>query len=194
MLSRRVRATTRPTGSTTPLIPLFAARTSGIPSSTARVRAIAKCWYGPELLPYQASFVTLSSQAGRVGGAARRPGQIAPVQGGAAGEDRLVADRRGKRRQTRQDQGSRPRTGGHIDRPWNEIVDRQQSAERHVLAERHEMRLVVNGADRAGAVDRLDAVPYLHRRLGRRVGPHRTGNDVAALGSGGSDWGAGRGG
>ena len=61
------------------------------------------------------------------------------------------------------------------------VVDRQQLAERHVLAERHEMRLVVDGADRAGAVDRLDAVPDLRHRLGRRVGPHRAGDDVAAL-------------
>ena len=56
-----------------------------------------------------------------------------------------------------------------------------KSRERHVLAERHEMRLVVAGADRAVAVDRLDAVPDLRRRLGRRVGAHRAGNRRSRL-------------
>ena len=37
------RATSLPYPSTTPEIPVFAARTSGKPSSTARMRALAKC-------------------------------------------------------------------------------------------------------------------------------------------------------
>ena len=61
----------------TPLMPLLATRTSGSPSSTARVRAIAKCWYGPELRPYQASLVTLKIQAGRAARSMTAPGKIA---------------------------------------------------------------------------------------------------------------------
>jgi apolipoprotein N-acyltransferase len=37
-------------------MPVFAARTRGIPSSTARSRAWAKCWRGPGVSPNQAIF------------------------------------------------------------------------------------------------------------------------------------------
>ena len=65
------------TESTIPEMPVFAARTSGTPCSTARSRAAAKCWYGPELIPNQASFVTLSSHPGRAPGATVSSGKIA---------------------------------------------------------------------------------------------------------------------
>ncbi len=61
---------------TTAEMPLLPSRTSGRPSSTARTRAIARCWNGPEVKPYQASLVILSSQSGPVRPRRpRRPGR-----------------------------------------------------------------------------------------------------------------------
>ena len=46
-------------------MPVFAARKSGNPSSTARNRAAAKCCRGPVEVPNHASFVTFTNHAGR---------------------------------------------------------------------------------------------------------------------------------
>src|SRR5262245_41872283 len=57
------RATTRPYGSTTPLIPVFAARARYRPCSTARIDASSKCWYGADECPYHPSLVTVVSSS-----------------------------------------------------------------------------------------------------------------------------------
>src|SRR5688572_18891274 len=49
--------TTRPCGSTMPLMPVLAARTRKRPVSTARTLACWKCCHGAADLPYHASFV-----------------------------------------------------------------------------------------------------------------------------------------
>lgn len=54
----------RPWASMTAEIPLLAARTRGSPSSTARIRAAAKCWKGPGVFPNHVSLVTLRSHCG----------------------------------------------------------------------------------------------------------------------------------
>lgn len=58
-------ATVLPSGSMTVVIPLPATRTIDSPSSTARIRARARCWYGPSLKPNHASLVTFNSHSGR---------------------------------------------------------------------------------------------------------------------------------
>ena len=78
-------------------MPVFAARSSGSPSSTARIRAAARCWRGPLELPNHASLVTLTSQSGR----------SSPIHD-LAGEDRLVADQRAEWRQPRNMQCTGP--------------------------------------------------------------------------------------
>ena len=117
-------------------MPVLAARSSGSPSSTARIRAAARCWRGPVELPNQASLVTFTSQAGR----SRAIHDL-------AGEDRLVADQRAERRQARDVQRARSRARGEAV-AWHHH-DRQRQPVRDVLAERHQVPLVVNAADRA---------------------------------------------
>ncbi len=71
------RATSWPRASKAAEIPVFAARSSGSPSSTARIRAAAKCWRGPVEFPNQASLVTLTIQRGRSAASITSAGKIA---------------------------------------------------------------------------------------------------------------------
>jgi hypothetical protein len=58
-------AVIRPSGSITAEMPVLAARTSGRPCSTARIRACARCCCGPANRPNQASLVICTIQSGR---------------------------------------------------------------------------------------------------------------------------------
>ena len=96
------------------------------------------------------------------------------------GKDRLVADQRAHGRQARQPQGARPGPGGEVDRPVRELGERQHPAETHVLAERHQMELVVGSDDIPLGVDGVHAVPQPRRRGRRGRRAHRAANQHAA--------------
>ena len=128
---------------------MLAALTRGRPSSTARRRAWAKCWYGPGVRPNQASLVTfrIRSGPGSVGQDRRREksprSRSSQPTGGRPGIARVV----------RFALGSNP-PGNMHELPQADSADQGIEEARHILAEGHQMHLVVGTEDRAAIVDR----------------------------------------
>ena len=120
-------------------------------SRPPRMRAWWACWAGPIEPSNQASLVILRMNCGL-------GDRIAEI----AGEDRLVADEREERRRARRRHQPAAVAGRPAIGAGHELADAERasrnSCERQVLAERHEMRLVVARDDLAIGVDGEDRV------------------------------------
>ena len=157
-----------PTGSMTAEIPVLAARTSGKPSATARTRACWKCWIGPGADAEPAIVRDVDE-----------PARPLPGWHRGVGKDGLVAYQR-----------QHFWRAGYVHRA--PAITRQKSAddlcelhqpdpfkqplERQVLAERNQMHLVIDAADRTVGIDDIDRIVGLRIAgvgVGRRVAPRR---------------------
>ena len=101
-------------------------------------------------MPNQASLVTLRSQPGRL-----------PLSDDIVGKDDLIADERARRRRAGDREQARAGAGAEAAAHAGELHDAEtlhEVLERQILAERHEMDLVVAVEDLALVVDHEQAV------------------------------------
>ena len=134
-------ASSRPSASITAEMPVGVERSTGSPSSSARSRAWARCWGGPQA-PNQASLDGLNRKAGPV-----------PAVDHLAREDDLVAELEADLADQRQVERARARARIEIDvagREARQAERREDRPHRQIFAIGDEMRLVVAAEDPAG--------------------------------------------
>ncbi len=148
-------ATTRPLGSMNALMPETAAFTTHRPFSTARIRLICRCCADAAVVPYDALFTgTTRNPAPSRTNSRVREGKLFSKQIGVPNAGSALGRH-----------GVHPLPRRPVDRDLRDRRDpRQLVPPRHVLAERHQVHLVV-------AVDRLPrSVQQDHARVLRPVG------------------------
>jgi len=101
-----------------------------------------------------------------------RPGGDDPT-----GKDDLVADQRAEARQAGDLEGGRARAGAEVETALGQLREPEDTAQRNVLAEWHEMELVVGGQDPAVARHGMERVPDLGRAVGTVAVPRRPGQE-----------------